>query len=60
MKHANLSTSTAALALALARLTLSTGQVMAADTDQPKTRAEMMEEFERARQADETPIPITD
>ena len=58
MKHANLSTT--AIALALARLTLSAGQVMAADTDRPKTRAEVMEELERARQAGEIPIPVTD
>jgi hypothetical protein len=55
MKHANLSTSTAALALALASLTLSTGQVMAADTDQPKTRAEVMEELEEAKRMGEIP-----
>jgi len=60
MKHANLSTSTTAIGLALARLRLSAGQVMAADTDQPKTRAEVMEELERAGQAGEVPLPTTD
>ncbi len=55
MKHANLSTNATAIALALGALTLSAGQVMAADTDRPKTRAEVMEELEEAKRMGEIP-----
>jgi hypothetical protein len=55
MKHANLLTSATAISLALGALTLSAGQAMAADTDQPKTRAEVMEELEEAKRMGEIP-----
>lgn len=54
MKYANLTSSASALALALVAA-LSAGSVMAADPDQPKTRAEVREELEEARRMGEIP-----
>jgi hypothetical protein len=53
MKYANLITSTSAFALAL--VALSAGQVFAADTDSPKTRAEVLMELEEAKTMGEIP-----
>ena len=53
MKYANLTSSASAFALALAAL--STGHVIAAGTDSPKTRAEVRQELEEAKRMGEIP-----
>ena len=53
MKYANLTSGASAWALALAAL--SVAPVMAADPDQPKTRAEVREELEEAKRMGEIP-----